>query len=63
MNIDEIYKIEDGAEFKNALKEAELSAAEEDAIIIERYKYLYQKYRPSEEHFKYMRSRKRLKHE
>lgn len=59
--MDELIKIEDSEEFFKALKESGLTEAEQDAIIIARYKYLYQKYRPSEEHFEYVRSKRKGK--
>lgn len=54
-----VYKAQ-YAEYFQALEAAHKKWQEEQvAIIIERYRYLYQKYRPSEEHFDYMRSRKK----
>lgn len=59
--MDELIKIEGKEEFFKALKESGLTDEEQDSIIIARYKYLYQKYRPSEEHFEYVRSKRKGK--
>lgn len=53
MNIDELYMIEDSEEFYKALEEAGLNDEEEIRIQDKRFRYLYEKYKPSDEHFEY----------
>lgn len=61
MNVDEIYMIEDAEEFEKALEEAGLKHEGGQPVIDKRFRYLYEKYRPSEEHWDYVREEMRGK--